>query len=62
MLLLLLSCNSEYEGDDTKTADWWISEMEAEYAGAAASHSEDELVPKYYLTLTHSLQLDFVEQ
>ena len=47
--------------NDLKTADWWISEMEAEYAGKAASHSEDEYVPDYFLTLTHSLNMDFVE-
>ena len=47
--------------DDLKSADWWISEMEAELQGPATSHSEEEYVPKYFLTLTHDLTLDFVE-
>jgi len=46
----------------TKTADWFVYGMEAPYADGSAVYTEDEYVPDYFLTLTHDLSLDFVEQ
>ncbi|MCP4808825.1 MAG: hypothetical protein GY913_01950 [Proteobacteria bacterium] len=40
-------------GDNTlETADWWVSEMDAPWD--ALTYTEDEVVPEYFLILTHT--------